>query len=110
MRYCKIFFKKFLVNAFCDQQHIDLSAFAIAGMSVTVPNGHEEVRRRAHLVTQSMGGRGAVREVCDIAKADKSGQSSPIYKQSDGKILNCAHASRSAEPLSSRPWKNVCLI
>ena len=50
----------------------DLSAFAIAGMSVTVPNGHEEVRRRAHLVTQSMGGRGAVREVCDmllIAKA-----------------------------------------
>lgn len=41
----------------------DLSAFAIAGMSVTVPNGHEEVRRRAHLVTQAMGGRGAVREV-----------------------------------------------
>ena len=44
----------------------DLSAFAIAGMKVTVPNGHVEVRRRADLVTQSMGGRGAVREVCDI--------------------------------------------
>ncbi|TCM60902.1 3-deoxy-D-manno-octulosonate 8-phosphate phosphatase (KDO 8-P phosphatase) [Acinetobacter calcoaceticus] len=44
----------------------DLSAFSIAGMKVTVPNGHVEVRRRADLVTQAMGGRGAVREVCDM--------------------------------------------
>lgn len=44
----------------------DLSAFAIAGMKITVPNGHLEVRRRADLVTQAMGGRGAVREVCDM--------------------------------------------
>lgn len=44
----------------------DLSAFALAGMKVTVPNGHLEVRRRADLVTQAMGGRGAVREVCDM--------------------------------------------
>ncbi|KAA8734685.1 HAD-IIIA family hydrolase [Acinetobacter qingfengensis] len=44
----------------------DLSAFAIAGMKVTVPNGHVEVRRRADLVTQAYGGRGAVREVCDL--------------------------------------------
>lgn len=44
----------------------DLSAFAVAGMRVTVPNGHVEVRRRAQLVTQAMGGRGAVREVCDM--------------------------------------------
>jgi 3-deoxy-D-manno-octulosonate 8-phosphate phosphatase (KDO 8-P phosphatase) len=44
----------------------DLSAFSIAGMKVTVPNGHVEVRRRADLVTQAYGGRGAVREVCDM--------------------------------------------
>ena len=44
----------------------DLSAFAIAGLKVTVPNGHVEVRRRADLVTQAMGGRGAVREICDM--------------------------------------------
>ncbi len=44
----------------------DLSAFAIAGMKVTVPNGHLEVRRRADLVTQAYGGRGAVREICDM--------------------------------------------
>ena len=44
----------------------DLSAFALSAMQVTVPNAHIEVRRRAQLVTQAMGGRGAVREVCDM--------------------------------------------
>lgn len=44
----------------------DLSAFALAGMKVTVPNGHIELRHRADFVTQAYGGRGAVREVCDI--------------------------------------------
>ncbi|KAF7276090.1 hypothetical protein GWI33_010932 [Rhynchophorus ferrugineus] len=44
----------------------DLSAFSIAGMKVTVPNGHVEVRHRADLITQAYGGRGAVREVCDM--------------------------------------------
>ena len=38
-----------------------------------------------------------------IANAERSGQSSPIYKQSSGSKSNCAHASRSATPLSSRP-------
>ena len=49
----------------------DLSAFAIAGMKVTVPNGHVEVRRRADLVTQAFGGRGAVREICDLLLESK---------------------------------------
>jgi 3-deoxy-D-manno-octulosonate 8-phosphate phosphatase (KDO 8-P phosphatase) len=49
----------------------DLSAFAIAGMKVTVPNGHVEVRRRADLVTQAQGGRGAVREICDMLLMSK---------------------------------------
>lgn len=49
----------------------DLSAFAIAGMKVTVPNGHVEVRRRADLVTQAYGGRGAVREICDLLLESK---------------------------------------
>ena len=44
----------------------DLSAFAIAGAKITVPNGHTEVRRRADFITHAMGGRGAVREVCDL--------------------------------------------
>ena len=49
----------------------DLSAFAIAGMKITVPNGHVEVRRRADLVTQAYGGRGAVREICDMLLMSK---------------------------------------
>lgn len=49
----------------------DLSAFAIAGMKVTVPNGHIEVRSRADLVTQAQGGRGAVREICDLLLESK---------------------------------------
>lgn len=44
----------------------DLPALMMAGLAVTVPNAHIEVRRRADLVTQAYGGRGAVREFCDI--------------------------------------------
>ena len=54
----------------------DLSAFAIAGMKVTVPNGHVDVRRRADLVTQAQGGRGAVREICDMILMSKG-----VYEQ-----------------------------
>lgn len=44
----------------------DLAALQIAGLAITVPNAHEEVRRRANLITQAYGGRGAVREFCDV--------------------------------------------
>lgn len=44
----------------------DLPALLQAGLAVTVPNAHIEVRRRVDLVTQAHGGRGAVRELCDI--------------------------------------------
>ena len=64
----------------------DLSAFAIAGMSITVPNGHEEVRRRANLVTQAMGGRGAVREACDMLLMAKG-----VYQELLAKYLAVTH-------------------
>ena len=64
----------------------DLSAFAIAGMSVTVPNGHVEVRRRADLVTQAYGGRGAVREVCDMLLMAKG-----VYDELLEQFLQVAH-------------------
>lgn len=64
----------------------DLSAFAIAGMKVTVPNGHVEVRRRADLVTQAMGGRGAVREVCDMLLTSKG-----TYQELLEKYLRLTH-------------------
>lgn len=31
-----------------------------------MPSGHPEVQHRAHYVTRNAGGRGAVREVCDL--------------------------------------------
>jgi 3-deoxy-D-manno-octulosonate 8-phosphate phosphatase (KDO 8-P phosphatase) len=45
---------------------IDLPLFTRVGFAVTVPSGHPEVQHRAHYVTTNPGGRGAVREVCDM--------------------------------------------
>lgn len=64
----------------------DLSAFSIAGMKVTVPNGHIEVRRSADLVTQAMGGRGAVREICDMILTAKG-----VYQSLLEKYLSIPH-------------------
>ena len=45
---------------------IDLPLLLKVGFAVTVPTGHPEVQHRAHYVTRAGGGRGAVREVCDL--------------------------------------------
>lgn len=45
---------------------IDLPLLLKVGFAVTVPTGHPEVQHRAHYVTKNPGGRGAVREVCDM--------------------------------------------
>lgn len=44
----------------------DLPAIRMAGLGVAVANAHQEVRRHADLVTTATGGRGAVREICDL--------------------------------------------
>lgn len=45
---------------------IDLPVMTRVGFAASVPNGHPEVRARAHYLAQANGGRGAVREVCDF--------------------------------------------
>jgi len=45
---------------------IDLSVLRRVGFAVAVPNAVEEVKAQAHYVTQKAGGRGAVREICDL--------------------------------------------
>jgi 3-deoxy-D-manno-octulosonate 8-phosphate phosphatase (KDO 8-P phosphatase) len=45
---------------------IDLPLLRKVGFAVAVPSGHPEVQHRAHYVTKANGGRGAVREVCDM--------------------------------------------
>ncbi|MES2296262.1 MAG: HAD family hydrolase [Pseudomonadota bacterium] len=45
---------------------IDLPLLRQVGFAVTVPGGHPDVRSYAHYLTRNGGGRGAVREVCDL--------------------------------------------
>ena len=45
---------------------IDMPLLQQVGLAVTVPTGHPEVQGRVHYVTRAGGGRGAVREVCDM--------------------------------------------
>ena len=45
---------------------IDLPVLKRVGFAVAVPNAVEEVKRSAHYLTSKMGGRGAVREICDL--------------------------------------------
>ena len=45
---------------------IDLPLFSRVTFRASVPNGHPDVTCRADYVTVASGGRGAVREVCDL--------------------------------------------
>jgi len=45
---------------------VDLSLLKLCGLPVTVADGHEVIREWAMVVTKKGGGRGAVREICDL--------------------------------------------
>ena len=45
---------------------IDLPVMLRVAFAASVPNGHPEVVSRAHFVSQSYGGDGAVRNICDF--------------------------------------------
>jgi 3-deoxy-D-manno-octulosonate 8-phosphate phosphatase (KDO 8-P phosphatase) len=47
----------------------DVPVFVRCGFAVTVPHASAPVRARAHFVTEKDGGRGAVRELCDMILA-----------------------------------------
>ena len=47
----------------------DLPLFTRCGFAATVPDAPEQVRRCAHYVTRRAGGRGAVREICELIMA-----------------------------------------
>ncbi len=52
--------------AFVGDDLVDLAPMALAGLSVAVADAQPLVRARAHWVTDRNGGRGAVREVCEL--------------------------------------------
>ena len=54
------------VCGFMGDDVIDLPVMTRVGFAVSVPNGHPEVRNRAHYVAEAAGGRGAVRGVYDL--------------------------------------------
>ena len=45
---------------------VDLPVFARVGLAVAVADGTEDVKAKAHYITHHSGGKGAVREVCDL--------------------------------------------
>jgi len=55
----------------------DLRLLARVGLSACPADAHPEVRRRVHFVASSEGGRGAVRELCDLILGAKGLLESP---------------------------------
>ena len=45
---------------------VDLGVLKRAGFAASVPNARPEVKKVAHYITRKNGGRGAVREVCEL--------------------------------------------
>ena len=44
----------------------DLPIFEVARLAIAVADAHPSVKSHAHFITQAHGGKGAVREVCDL--------------------------------------------
>lgn len=77
--------KRFKVSAdeicFMGDDLIDLPVLRRVGFAVSVPNAAEEVKVAAHHITSKLGGRGAVREICDLIlkSQDKWDQATSKY-------------------------------
>ncbi len=52
--------------AYMGDDIVDLPVLSRAGLSITVSDSHSEVLQTVDLVTKNPGGRGAVREVCEM--------------------------------------------
>ena len=52
--------------AYMGDDWLDLRLLARVGFSITVADGADELKQVVHYVTKTAGGRGAVREVCDL--------------------------------------------
>jgi 3-deoxy-D-manno-octulosonate 8-phosphate phosphatase (KDO 8-P phosphatase) len=52
--------------AFVGDDTLDIPVFDRVGLAIAVADGHGEVRAVAHMITETVGGRGAVREVIDM--------------------------------------------
>lgn len=62
--------KKFRVSSdeicFVGDDLIDIPVMKRVGLAASVPNAVDETKEAAHYITKRTGGRGAVREICDL--------------------------------------------
>ena len=69
--------------AFMGDDIVDLPPMLQSGLSITVPAGHDEVKKIAHFITEKIAGYGAVREACDFimkAQGTYDGTIAPYFK------------------------------
>jgi len=52
--------------AYCGDDLTDIVVMRRVGLALAPANARQEVKRAAHYVTQAAGGRGAVREICEL--------------------------------------------
>src|SRR6476659_6225927 len=58
--------------AYCGDELVDIPVLQAVGFAATVPDAVEEVQAAVHYVTARPGGDGAVRELCDLIRKEKS--------------------------------------
>ena len=66
--------------AFTGDDIIDLPAMAAAGLGIAVADAHPRVRARADWTSSQPGGRGAVREICELL-LESQGKLEKIYQR-----------------------------
>ena len=69
--------------AFMGDDIVDVPPMLQSGLSITVPAGHDEVKKIAHFITEKIAGYGAVREACDFimkAQGTYDGIIAPYFK------------------------------
>lgn len=69
--------------AFMGDDVVDMPPMLRCGLSITVPAAPKSVQARAHYITQKEGGRGAVREVCELimqAQNTLDAQMAPFFE------------------------------
>jgi 3-deoxy-D-manno-octulosonate 8-phosphate phosphatase (KDO 8-P phosphatase) len=69
--------------AFMGDDVVDMPPMLRCGFAITVPAAPNSVKQHAHYITQKEGGRGAVREVCELimqAQGTLDAQLAPFFK------------------------------
>ena len=69
---CKIFKEKPENVAYIGDGIIDIPVFEIAGCPVSVPNGHDRVKKKSLLITKKHGGDGVLYEVVELILKSKN--------------------------------------